>query len=68
MCQPKMVYSHYRRKGIVGGGGGCGHDKENFLSGIIFLGYKSHFPEKWETSSRRGSFQVNITKDPHKQV
>ena len=34
-----------RRKEIVLGGGG--HDKENFQSGIIFLGYKSLFPEKW---------------------
>ena len=29
------------------GGGGGGHDKENFSSGMIFLGYKRHFPEKW---------------------
>ena len=24
-----------------------GHERENFSSGIILLGYKSHFPEKW---------------------
>ena len=31
---------------FYGGGGGGRHDKENFLSGIIFLGYKRLFSRK----------------------